>query len=123
MNPAESFEIAEQTVVRLKNRAFTANARAKTSTGPVRSDFYRQKDRAINACLEAGLASVLTVDWSRPDAVIGIEFACGGKLHIKLSCLTLGAMKAFRRELNGELQPVKRRVLGDYEYTDLPSAA
>ena len=111
------------TVVRLKNRAFTANARAKASGGFARSDFYRQKDRAINTCLEAGFASVLAVDWSLPDPVIGIEFTCGGKLHIKLSCLTLGAMKALRRELNGEPQPLKSRVYRDYDYSDFSSAA
>jgi len=92
-------------LLRLKQRAFAANLRAKTSEGSQREAFYRTKASAINYLLEAGFAFVNEVDWSRADAVIGITFAEGGRLHILLSDLSPGAFRVLRRTLGGCERP------------------
>ncbi|GEM_PF-4393337 len=86
-------------IVHLKTRAFNANRRAKASCNPARAAFYRRKADAINALLVAGFAFVDVVDSSRPDPLIGIEFAGGGKLHTKLSCLDSGALRRVLKQL------------------------
>ncbi len=86
----------EREAARLRNKAFTANRRAKTSTDAARVWFYQNKDAAINASLEAGYAIVDSVDWSQQDPVIGITFIVGGHLHTKASCLNRGARHVVR---------------------------
>ncbi len=88
-------------LARLKGQAFTANRQAKNSdAGAEREVQYRKKDAAINYLLEVGCAFVNSVDWSKSDPVFGIEFAGGGRLHTKLSCLSIPALHRVRQQIN-----------------------
>lgn len=91
--------IGPDTLNCVKRRAFMANHRAKRSTGPEREAHYRAKHNAINFLLEAGFASVDSVDWWSPDPTIGVRFIDGGRLHTKLSSLDRGALRSVRRQL------------------------
>jgi hypothetical protein len=89
----------DQNIARIKQRAFTANQRAKASKDQTREALYRNKDAAINELLKAGRAFVNGVDWSAPDPIIGISFRSGGRLHTKLSALDLSAFRSVRLQL------------------------
>jgi hypothetical protein len=89
----------DQNMTRLKQRAFSANHRAKRSNNQARESFYRTKATAINTLLKAGRAFVDGVDWSVPDPTVGIRFIGGGRLHTKLSALDLLAFRSVRFQL------------------------
>ena len=97
--------VSRSDLIQMKNRAFSANVRAKLSTGQTRESFYRTKDAAINYLLETGMAFVDSVDWSVSDPTFGVEFIGGGKLHTKLSSLNSAALRSVRRQLNGNPTP------------------
>jgi len=97
--------ISPSNLLQIKNRAFTANRRAKLSDDQNRETFYRTKHAAINYLLETGMAFVNSVDWSVPDPTFGVEFVGGGKLHTVLSSLNSAALRSVRRQLNGNLTP------------------
>jgi hypothetical protein len=97
--------ISRSDLIQIKNRAFSANDRAKLSTGETRESCYRNKHAAISYLLETGMAFVDSVDWSAADPTFGVEFAGGGKLHTKLSGLSSAALRTVRRQLNGNLTP------------------
>lgn len=86
-------------VTKLKLVAFDANRKAKSSSGDDRAIHYRRKDTAMNALLRMGAATVDETDWNRDDPVIGLRFAGGGKLHMKVSNLDLHAMRVIRWQL------------------------
>jgi hypothetical protein len=102
--------IRQSTLVKVKNRAFDANRRAKLSDHSRRDSVYREKDSAINYLLEAECAFVDSVDWSVPDPILGVTFVGGGRLHMKLSCLTSHALHSVRRQLEGRLTPDRGMV-------------
>jgi hypothetical protein len=90
-------------VIRLKTLAFRANGQAKESRSDVRAALYRQKDSAMNTLLTSGFAWVVDeIDRvpHDPDPVLGVAFAGGGRLHIKVSCLDLTAFRVVRQQLN-----------------------
>jgi hypothetical protein len=97
--------VQQRNVVRLKDRAFAANRLAKATTSQSRATCYRVKDAAINALLRHDSAFVDVVDLSSSEAIIGIRFAGGGKLHARVSCLDAHALDAVRRQLMGGLTP------------------
>ena|ERR1017187_310598 len=105
--------ISRKDLVRIKNRAFTANRRAKLSDDQNRETFYRTKHAAINYLLETGMAFVDSVDWSVADPTFGVEFVGGGKLHTRLSSLNSEALRSVRRQLNGCLTPPSLAVRPD----------
>jgi len=74
-------------VCRLKNRAFAANQVAKVTFGTSRQSCYERKSMAMNTLLKYGVAFLCTFEVSDHDALIGIEFAGGGKLHTKPASL------------------------------------
>jgi hypothetical protein len=86
-------------VTELKLAAFASNRDAKNSSGDERAIHYRRKDMAMNALLRMGAARVDETDWNRDDPVIGLRFAGGGKLHMKVSSLDLHAMRVVRFQL------------------------
>lgn len=108
--------ISRSDLIQIKNRAFSANVRAKLSTGETRESCYRNKHAAINYLLEAGMAFVDSVDWSVPDPTFGVEFVGGGKLHTRLSSLNSAALRSVRRQLNGNLTPQSAAVRPDGGY-------
>jgi hypothetical protein len=66
-------------VIRLKTLAFRANRLAKESRGDVRAAYYRQKDSAMNALLNAGFAWVFDEVDERPDdRVLGVRSRAEG---------------------------------------------
>lgn len=83
-------------IMQLKNRAFDANRQAHASDDQTREALYRDKNAAISALLVADCAVVDGVDWSAPDATIGVRFVGGGKIHTKLSELSLAAFRKVR---------------------------
>jgi|ERR1019366_6878978 hypothetical protein len=95
--------IALNDLVRIKNRAFLANRRAKLSNDQNRETFYRAKGAAINYLLETGMAFLDSVDWSVSDPIFGVEFVGGGKLHTRLSSLNSAALRRVRSQLNERL--------------------
>jgi hypothetical protein len=97
--------ISRSDLIQIKNRAFSANVRAKLSTGETRESCYRNKHAAISYLLAAGMAFVDSVDWSVPDPTFGVEFVGGGKLHTKLSGLSSAALRSVRRQLHGNMTP------------------
>lgn len=86
-------------VTELKLVAFDSNRKAKSSSGDERAIHYRRKDTAMNALLRIGAAMVDKTDWNQDDPVIGLRFAGGGKLHMKVSNLDLHAMRVIRWQL------------------------
>ena len=84
----------------LKSLAFMANKRAKSSDGEARKEFYRLKHSAINRLLKTDAAFVDSVDWSDPDATIGVTFRSGGMLHMKLSALDLASFRSVRLQIS-----------------------
>src|SRR5579864_3315177 len=86
-------------VTELKLVAFDSNRKAKSSSGDERAIHYRRKDTAMNALLRIGAAMVDETDWNQDDPVIGLRFAGGGKLHMKVSNLDLYAMRVIRWQL------------------------
>ena len=97
--------IPRSTLIKVKNRAFDANFRAKVSSESDRDAFYREKHSAINFLLEKGCAFVDSVDWYAPDPIFGVTFVGGGRLHVKVSVLTTWALHSVRRQLDGQLVP------------------
>jgi hypothetical protein len=116
--PTEPTFVRWTDLVRVKNRAFTANRQAKLSRDKDRELFYRVKDGAINCLLETGTAFVISVDWSVPDPVFGVQFVGGGQLHTRLSSLSSGAFRSVRRQLNGCLTPESRTVAPDCGFSE-----
>ena len=105
--------ISRSDLIQIKNRAFSANVRAKLSTGETRESCYRNKHAAISYLLAAGMAFVDSVDWSVPDPTFGVEFVGGGKLHVKLSGMSSAALRSVRRQLNGNPRPQNPAFLPD----------
>jgi|HubBroStandDraft_1064217.scaffolds.fasta_scaffold90797_3 hypothetical protein len=109
----------DQNIARLKQRAFSANRRAKVSKDQTREALYRTKDAAINALLTAGRAFVNGVDWSASDPTVGISFIGGGRLHTKLSALDLSAFRNVRLQVAS--RPIRELRTAGFDY--FPSEA
>ena len=88
-----------RTIEARKARAFDANRRAKLTHGRARAAHYREKNCVINTFLKAGLAWVIDADYRQSEALFGIEFAGGGKLHIYLTGLDSGALPIVRAQI------------------------
>jgi hypothetical protein len=87
-------------VTQLKVVAFRSNRKAKASTGEERAKHYRRKNAAMNALLRLGCALVDETDWRSDDPVIGLRFAGGGKLHMRISGLDSDALLMLRGQFN-----------------------
>ena len=97
--PTEIYASDRRTIEALKARAFCANRRAKRTHGPARAAHYRVKHSVINTFLKADLAWVIEADYRQSDALFGVQFAGGGKLHINLSRLDSEALVIVRAQI------------------------
>jgi hypothetical protein len=89
----------------LKYQAFRCNSQAKATSNPTRrAAFYRRKHRAMNALLKRGRAFVDRVDRVPGDTLVGISFIDGGRLHIPLSKVDTGTLRAIQPQLNEKLR-------------------
>ena len=77
---------------------------------------YQVKDRAIDALLKHGAASLHSLELADSGLILGVEFVGGGRLHVRPGCLGPNARGKFQAQFSATLQRACRDVITKARY-------
>src|SRR5437773_300493 len=92
-------KVRRRNIEALKRKAFGANRLAKQTSDTSQVVCYRIKNAAISQLLLTGAAAVNSCSLY-PTIEIAVDFVGGGRLHAKLSHLTVEVRRVVRQQLD-----------------------